>query len=579
MRLRFAIVALLLALAAPASTFAAGAAAGADALSLPATWKAVIAGVGGFAAWRNGASTYTGRFLGAGLGLESTESLLQRIEHPSTSPSNQIEARHERLTRCGATVGLTTARLRSDSGAVSVLEALDFVQNGAWFTIDYTRPDGIADADIERIFHETCPSELPFVTAPHGWQDVGKGIYAFFRPADKSIDAMVQLSASPNALPPVPADAGVATASPLGAAISSSRVRTGKSCGIPLLIVEGVTVRGDKSADVLVAVSQYDGRRYLVRYEHPHGAEDRATRSAVLAVCAKPQFNRWTGNSSAPATQSTPEPVVSIPINVPKSVRATLQRTPPSGSTASLPERIVELSAANGAFQATTTVTDGDVARTTRHIAIGDTMYDEVGGTWYKRHSNLVLNGGAYPNFYQWRGALAQEPDQTIGGDTVNVYRFANRDGYTNVWVGAADRYIRRMEQHAYVTRGRPEEGSVTDIDYDRFDDAISVEQPHDYFDETDCTGGVGPLQVTKLVRPQFPANGPVLKAPVTVGLAISVSIDGVVTNAGVVRSSGYPILDTEAIRATRATTFEPPTVYCHPTALDGGYDVQFTAQ
>jgi TonB family protein len=575
-RFSFAIVALLVVLAAPASTFAAGPAPVAGALSLPATWKVVIPGVGNFAAWRNGVSTYTGRFLRAD---ESTESLLRRIEHPSTSPSNQIEVRHQRLTRCGSTVGLTTARTKSDSGAISVLEALDYAQDGAWFNLDYNRPDGTADPDIERIFHETCPSEIPFVSAPHEWQDIDKGIYALFRPVDKSIDALVQLSASPATLPPAPADAGVATASPLGAAISSSRVRTGTACGIPLLVVEGATVRGDKTVDVLATLSQYGGRRYLARYEHPHGAEDRATRSAILALCAKPPFNRWTGNSAAFAAESTPEPVVSIPINVPKSARATLQTTPPVGNTASLPEHIVELGAANGAFQATTTVTHGDVAQSTQHVAIGDTVYDEVGGTWYKRHSNFVIDGGAYPNFYLWRGTLTQSPDEIIGGVAVNVYRFTNRDGYTNVWVGAADRYIRRTERHTYVTRGRPEEGSVASIDYDRFNDAITIEQPHDYFDETDCASGVGPLRAINVVRPRMPAGGPLLKAPVTVALYISVSIDGLVTNAAVVRSSGYPILDTEAIRATRATTFAPPLVYCHPSALDGRYDVEFSAQ
>jgi TonB family protein len=575
-RFHFGIAALVLVLAVPASTFAAAPAAGVDALSLPATWKVVIPGVGNFAAWRNGASTYVGHFLG---GSESTEGLLRRIEHPSISPANQVEARHERLTRCGSTVGLTTARIKSDSGAVTVLEALDYAQDGAWFNIDYTRPDGIADPDIERIFHETCPSEIPFVATPHDWQDAGKGIYALFRPVDKSIDALLQLAALPNAPPPVPADAGVATASPLGPAISSSRVRTGTSCGAPLLIAEGVTVRDGKSVDALVAISQYDGRRYLVRYEHPHGAEDRATRSAILALCAKPQFSRWTGNSSALAAQPAPEPVVTIPINVPKSVRATLQITPPAGNTLALPEHIVELSSANGAFQTTTTVTDGDVAQTTGHVAIGDTVYDEVGGTWYKRHSNVVIDIGAYPNFYLWRGALTQGPDEIIDGDPVNVYRFANRDGYTNVWVGATDRFIRRTEQHTYVTRGRPEERSVTDIAYDRFNDAIAIEQPHDYFDETDCTSGVGPLRAINLVRPQMPANGPALKAPVTVRLHVSVSVDGLVTNAIVVRSSDYPILDAEAVRATRATTFAPPLVYCHPTALDGRYDVEFSAQ
>ena len=45
-----------------------------------------------------------------------------------------------------------------------------------------------------------------------------------------------------------------------------------------------------------------------------------------------------------------------------------------------------------------------------------------------------------------------------------------------------------------------------------------------------------------------MPADGPLLKAPVTVALYISVSIDGLVTNAAVVRSSGYPILDTETL-------------------------------
>jgi hypothetical protein len=326
--------------------------------------------------------------------------------------------------------------------------------------------------------HETCPDDLPFAVAPGGWQDEKRRVDVVWVPKDKQPGTSVQLSASANDQPPTAADAGADAATILGLAITAPRVRTTGSCGIPLLIVEGTAQRGGQDVDVIAAISQAGSRRYFVRYEHAPSAEDPAVRAAILALCAKAPFglHHLLALSSPEAAESTPEPIVTVPVRLPKSFRSTLPRSQLPGQTAVT--RSVQLYAANGSWETTTTTTDGAATRTTDSIGVGDTIFQLVAGTWYDQPDPLRTVGGSYPDFNAWHGTLTQGPDENVGGVPVHVYHIVYDAGYLTAWIGTRDQYLRRIEEHSFVVRGKPPENAIQYRTFDRFDEPIAIEPP-----------------------------------------------------------------------------------------------------
>jgi TonB family protein len=256
-------------------------------------------------------------------------------------------------------------------------------------------------------------------------------------------------------------------------------------------------------------------------------------------------------------------------VQTPRSFRAIFTRT----FTDSGQQTHVEQIYSNGAFENAETDTNGPLLVHLLNRYFADAAYEQVDGVWYKTPR---LYSGRRPGMYPeaWSGTISQEPDSVIGTLPVNVYHVVDRGASYRIYVGKADRFVRREEVRRDVSVNN--NGAYYDerLDIDELNESLAVDRPADPVDASACPYGI---QAPKVTVPAFSApENPKLAKSVTVDVFVAVSIDGRLLRSSIARSSGYPVIDEIALKTVRAATFNAGTAYCRPRASERLVGLEF---
>lgn len=541
-----------------------------DALRLPSGWTLQANGPQTFARWVARNASYDGMILGGYAG--STDALMHTLDAPHPIPLTPgVEERRVRIERCGIVAALTTLTVRYRSPRYrslppNVSETLDFVADGAWYSIVYHNGTAPANDPIDRLLRTTCPADLAFASPPPGWRTLPASRTVRWMSPDGVNGPTVMLAAqhasggelSTRDLPPgfTPAFSGLVT-----------------SCGLPLLIAQGTIDLDGSPAAADLAISRSGTRDYLAAYVHGSDESDAAVRAALLSLCAKAAL------PAAPfAAIAHLGPRTIAVVRAPAAFRAR-QTITYSATGAALPETTeTEQFAAGDRIESTTKIAYGGNVETRSDALEGRWYYERVNGVWYKHDAYRARIPYLYPNYQIFHGATIRGTDTAIDGAPSEVYYLLDGTSDTTLWVDKRTRYLRRVDAHAIAPP--PFSGwSDSSTRFDRFDRPVPMNVPDHARDVTSCATGIVPPAPLTAVQPDTPPDAPPLTASVMVELLVSVNGEGRLIDAVVTKSSGSSSLDRAALEATRKTTFSAGSIYCAPGTTQGLYDVEFDAQ
>jgi TonB family protein len=501
----------------------------------------------------------------------STDTLLDRLAQSRFRDLSIVDSQNERLERCGLTFGFSRTTRRNPGAEPMVTEQLDYVVDGAHYSLVYRHPHGPPDPAIEHLLRAACPDDLLFATPPSGWSaKPGIGLAASWAPRQRPATGtfeLVQLFARGG----TEATDGVAMFS----GFRATKTRQETSCGLPILVADGTTNMGPLSFDTTIAASQYANRVYAAAYIRTKGRNDSTIQAALQTVCARAAFPRPTfAPMPGTAVLPTPGPKIALPIKRPTSFRITF--TTKRGGAAPTTTTYVQTYADDDHHDTIITRTGYPQTAVSENIDIGRDEYSKVDGTWYKHPLQFSTLGGLYPAFEEWQGTLERKPDESNGATTLHIAEFSDRGNRSRVAFGS-DGIIRSYDVHGQPSPlspgGYDEHSDITDIGA-----SFVITPPERFVDASRCSEYLQTTHAIHPVDPVYPQYGPVLKHNVDTWITVTVDADGHLTNAVIAKSSGFTILDNAALAAAHATTFAGGRIFCTPATTTDTYRISFLA-